>query len=241
MIEVAGKPIIERQIEWLRLHDIREIIICAGYLRDVIINRIGSGRKLSVSVGYSIEEEPLGTGGAVRNARTLIDGERFIVINGDILTDINPWNLAVNMDQSGTKGRIASVPLPCPFGIIDINEGLARGFIEKPILKDRWINAGVYCLSTTILDALPERGNLEQTTLPTLAHSGNLQVTKYDHAYWRSIDSHKDIEEANRELGFVNQIPMRINETFESAVRPVVAVTPEMKQMLKALAFDSLP
>src|SRR5579875_736023 len=75
MIEVSGVPILEWQINWLRQHNVKEIIICTGYLKNAVIDRIGSGQKLGVSVGYSVEEEPLGTGGALKNAKTLISGD----------------------------------------------------------------------------------------------------------------------------------------------------------------------
>ncbi len=199
MIEVAGIPILEWQINWLRGHNIKEIVICVGYLKEIVFNRFLSGQKFGVNVGYSVEDAPLGTGGALRNARHLISGDEFIAMNGDILTDLDPWRLVSDL-KDGAMASIASVALPSPYGIIEIENGLARGFREKPILKDYWINAGVYCLSSKILDVLPEQGNLEATTMPRLAKDGKIRVTKYDQVRWRSIDTYKDIEEAQKEF-----------------------------------------
>ncbi|MDG6997473.1 MAG: nucleotidyltransferase family protein [Nitrososphaerota archaeon] len=198
MIEISGIPILEWQIDWLHRHGVSEVVICIGYLREMVINHIGSGRKYGVKIGYSVEEEPLGTGGALKNAGSLLHGESFFAMNGDILTDLDPWKLAKDAEEG--MGSIAAVPLQSPYGIIEIDDGLARGFREKPILEDYWINAGVYCLSTKILDALPDQGNLEATTLPELAKDGKLRVTKYNNANWRSIDTHKDIEEAQKQF-----------------------------------------
>ncbi len=120
-------------------------------------------------------------------------------MNGDILTDLDPWKLAADVD-AGCMGSIAAVPLNSPYGIIQIENGLARGFREKPVLRDYWINAGVYCLSSKILDMLPEVGNIEATTMPELAREGKLRVTKYDDVNWRSVDTYKDIEEAEKQF-----------------------------------------
>lgn len=206
MIEVSGVPILEWQIDWLHMNDINEVVICLGYLHEVVVNHIGSGKKFGVKVGYSMEEEPLGTGGALKNASSLLSGTSFLALNGDILTDLNPWKLVDDLTPD-VMGSIASVPLSSPFGIIEIEKGFAKGFREKPVLRDYWINAGVYCLSAEILDILPDKGNIESTTMPKLADEGRLKITKYDQVNWRSIDTHKDIEEAEKQ--FEHLVPKR--------------------------------
>jgi NDP-sugar pyrophosphorylase family protein len=70
MIEILGKPIIEWQIRLLSKNNIKEIIICVGYLKEQIINHIASGNKFNVNVAYMVEEEPLGTGGALKNTHS---------------------------------------------------------------------------------------------------------------------------------------------------------------------------
>ncbi len=199
MIEVLGTPILEWQIDWLHKHEINELVICVGYLRESVLKHIGSGKRFGVKVGYSVEEEPLGTGGALKNAASLLSGDKFFAMNGDILTDLDPWKLEEDVD-SGSMGSIAAVPLNSPYGIIQIENGLARGFREKPVLRDYWINAGVYCLSSKIVDLLPDVGNIEANTMPDLARDGKLHVTKYDNVNWRSIDTYKDIEEAEKQF-----------------------------------------
>ncbi|MEM4343432.1 MAG: nucleotidyltransferase family protein, partial [Candidatus Caldarchaeum sp.] len=72
LLEVSGKPILVWQIEWLKKLGVREFIVCAGYLREKIIEALGSGGRLGVKVGYSVEDEPLGTGGALKNAEHLL-------------------------------------------------------------------------------------------------------------------------------------------------------------------------
>lgn len=206
MIEISGVPILEWQIDWLRKNDITEVVICVGYLHNVIVDHIGSGKKFGVNVGYSLEEQPLGTGGALKNAASLLSGTSFLALNGDVITDLDPWKLVNDLTPS-CMGSIASVPLSSPYGIIEIENGFAKGFREKPILHDYWINAGVYCLSIDILDILPDNGNIEAATMPRLAREGRLKVTKYKDANWRSIDTYKDIEEAEKQ--FEKLIPKR--------------------------------
>ena len=73
-------------------------------------------------------------------------------------------------------------------------------FLAKPIIKDKWINAGVYHFTREVFHYLPETGNIEITALPEMAKNKKLQGIRYAKSFWRSIDSHKDIEEATKEL-----------------------------------------
>lgn len=200
MIEVLNKPIIGWQIEWLKKNGIREVVICAGYMREQLINYIGSGKKLSVRAEYAMEKEPLGTGGALKNAESLLSGEdMFFMLNGDILTNLGIVSLKKRL-TSDLTGTLAVVPLPSPFGIVEMTRTKVTGFTEKPKISQFWINAGVYCFSGEIFKYLPKKGNIEKTSLPLLAKKGRLRAVKYQDVFWRSIDSHKDIEEAGKEL-----------------------------------------
>jgi len=196
MIEVLNVPIIEWQIKWLRKYGIKEFVVCVGYMKEQIIDHIGSGSRLGVKVGYVVEEEPLGTGGALKNAESLLAGQKgFFMTNGDILTELDPNKLH---DSSQT---LALVPLRSPYGVVELDGGSkVRGFVEKPTIPDRWINAGVYYFTQEVFHYLPDNGNIEVTALPALAKEGRLKAIKYENMFWRSIDSHKDIEEAAKEM-----------------------------------------
>lgn len=202
MIEVSGLPIIEWQIKWLAANGIREFVICVGYLKEQIINHIGSGSRLGVRVGYAVEEEPLGTGGALKNAEGLLSGQKeFFMVNGDILTNLDPNKLR----DGGSAHALALVPLRSPYGVVEVDKSAkVLGFVEKPRIKDRWINAGVYHFTNDVFPYLPENGNIEVTALPALAKEGRLRANTYDDVFWRSIDSHKDIEEATKEMQAAN-------------------------------------
>lgn len=212
MIEILDKPILAWQLSWLKFNGIDDVILCIGYMKEVIIDYVSKNVK-DMNIYYSVEDEPLGTAGAIRNAYNLLkDEDRFIVINGDIITDLNMNKMIAlssndkNNKSSKSSNSIAVVPLPSPYGIVEIDESSnsdnvkVLGFKEKPRLDQFWINAGVYYLSINIIDYLPDKGSIEYDTFPLLVKEGKLNAVKYSNVYWRSIDTHKDVEEARKEL-----------------------------------------
>jgi len=204
LVEIAGKPILLWQIEWLKKYGIDEIVLLVGYLRDKIIEYVGSGRKFNVKVTYVVEDEPLGTGGALKNAELVLrNEEKFLVLNGDIITNLDPLRLLANVNENIVVS-IAAVPLRSPYGILSIDEkGYIIRFEEKPIIENYWINAGVYAMTPKIFEYLPDKGDIERTTFPKLASEKRLIATKYTGVLWRSIDTYKDVEEAGKELSML--------------------------------------
>lgn len=197
MIKINDKPIIGWQVEWLKSNGINDIVVAAGYKREHIIAYLKDGKEFSINIEYVVEEQPLDTGGGLKNASgALINEDSFLVINGDILT-----NLKIDALLSMKSMALAVVPLPSPFGIVEIDEEQnIRGFVEKPKITDYWINAGVYYLTSEVFDYLPDKGSIEKITFPQLAKERKLKAVKYSDVYWRAIDSHKDIEEASKDL-----------------------------------------
>jgi NDP-sugar pyrophosphorylase family protein len=103
------------------------------------------------------------------------------------------------------SNTLALVPLRSQFGLVEVDDNLrVLRFVEKPEIQDRWINAGIYCFTQEIFRYLPKKGNVEVTTLPALANEGKLRAIKYQKVFWRSIDSHKDIDEAAKEMPPIN-------------------------------------
>ncbi len=201
LLRVSGVPILLWQLNWLKMHGVANVVICTGYLKERIMDYVGKGDRFGLYVRYAMEETPLGTGGALKNAENLLEGEdKFIVLNGDILTNLDP-KILFDTVKGNTEAAISVVPLPSPYGIIDINDDDSIcGFREKPLIYRYWINAGVYCISSHLLKNLPDEGNIETTTFPEMAKKGVIKAVKYRNSFWRSIDSHKDIEEVAREL-----------------------------------------
>ncbi len=205
LIEVASKSILEWQIEWLKSYEVKELILCVGHLKEKVIEVLGSGLRCGVNIAYVVEEAPLGTGGALKNAASLLGKEDFFLMcNGDIITSLNPLKLIETLKRQ-TLGAIAAVPLKSPYGVLEIgDEGSIKSFVEKPVLKQYWINAGIYALKPEVLQNLPEKGDIEKTTFPALAEENKLRVVKYEGCFWKSIDNHKDVEEAEKELRTTN-------------------------------------
>lgn len=198
LLEIAGNPLIEWQLRWLKNYDITNVVISAGYLKEKIIGYVGNGSKFGVRVGYAVDENTLGTGGAIKNCMHLLSSD-FFVVNGDILTTMNLQKLR------GSTHTLSVVPLRSPFGIVNIhpNSQLVAKFDEKPVIDNIWINAGVYYFTNEIFEYLPDIGDLEDSVLPELAKTSRLKAIKFDDSYWRSIDSHKDLEEASTEARWV--------------------------------------
>jgi len=201
LIQVANKSILEWQIEWLKVSGVNELILCVGHLKEKVIEELGSGSRYGVKIAYVVEEVPLGTGGALKNAASFLGKEDFFLMcNGDIITSLNPLKLIEALKKQAL-GAIAAVPLKSPYGVLEIgDEGFIKSFVEKPVLKQYWINAGIYALKPEVLKNLPEKGNIEKTTFPALAEENKLRVVKYEECFWKSIDTHKDVEEAEKEL-----------------------------------------
>jgi mannose-1-phosphate guanylyltransferase len=197
MIEVSNVPIIEWQVRWLRKFGVKEFVLCVGYMNEQIIDHMGNGAKFGCRIDYSFEEKPLGTGGALLNAKELLSNQdSFLVLNGDILTVLDPNRLNI-----ANSNALAIVPLRSPFGVVELDENSrVRGFIEKPEIPDKWINAGIYRFTQQVFGYLPQKGNIEVTALPAMAKEGKLRGVRYKDVFWRSIDSHKDIEEASKEM-----------------------------------------
>jgi NDP-sugar pyrophosphorylase family protein len=152
-------------------------------------------------VQYSVETEPLGRGGALKQGFALVpEGEETIIAcNGDILTDQTLAEMIAFHEARSASATVMLTPLKSPYGVVDVGEdGRITSFREKPVLP-YWINAGIYVLSRPFFALLPDKGDHETETFPALASEGKLFGFKSD-TYWRPVDSIKDISEAEKEL-----------------------------------------
>ena len=192
LIPIKNIPIIEWQIRYLKKFGVKDVVICTGYKKEFIENYL-SVQDMQVNIRFSVEDTPLGTGGAIKRAGNLIDEESFLVINGDVITDID---LTTMITMQTTKNCIASINLQTKFGILDTDDkDIITGFREKSVIPNLWMNAGIYRLQRAILPDLPDVGDIEKTTFPAYAQENKLKIVKFGNARWHSIDSFKDIEE----------------------------------------------
>ncbi len=201
MVALAGKPILEHQLEWLVRYGVRDVVLLCGYKASVIEQHFGDGSRFGITIRYSHEDEPLGRGGALRQGIGLVPpAERTLMaLNGDVLTD-QPIDSLVEFHRK--KQAVATVMLSAlrsPYGITTVQrDGRITSFQEKPELP-YWINAGIYVLDRSFFARLPAKGDHETTTFPELAAEGKLFGLK-SKAYWRPVDSMKDLSEAERDI-----------------------------------------
>ena len=167
LIPIKNIPIIEWQIKYLKKFGVSEVIICSGYKTEMIENYLNN-KKLGVKITFSIEKKPLGTGGAIKKAGKKIKEKSFIVMNGDIISNIDIKKLLKK------ENSIASIQLKTKFGILQTNEDKITKFDEKKEISDIWMNAGIYHLNKEIIKELPVVGDIEKTVFPKFAKKEKL-------------------------------------------------------------------
>jgi mannose-1-phosphate guanylyltransferase len=173
MLPIANRPFLEHQIEHLREHGVDRIVLSCGYLPDAIRDHFGD------ELEYAVEDEPLGTGGAIRFAAEGV-GETFVVCNGDILTDLDLASLVRVHRTRGARATIAlhRVADPSGYGLVRTDDdGAVTAFVEKPPPGEAdvdTINAGTYVFEPGVLD-LVEPGRMvsvEREVFPRLVGNG---------------------------------------------------------------------
>ena len=194
LIPINKKPLIQYTINYLKKFGINEIIICSGYKSKQIQNFLKKKKNFGCKIEYSVEKNPLGTAGAIRNAIKNLSDESFLVINGDIITNID---LKKILKKPNT---IAANELKTKFGTMEIKNNKILKFNEKTDVQNVWMNPGLYHLSTGILKILPRTGSLEAEIFPKLAKNKSLHTVKFKNVLWHSIDSFKDIELSSQEI-----------------------------------------
>ncbi len=200
MVPVAGKPILEHQLDWLRDNGVAHAVLACGYRHDVIEEYFGDGSRFGLDIGYSIEHTPLGRGGALKRAFQQVPSDVSFVIatNGD---NINTQPLAPMVRQHMRTGAVATLlltQLRSPYGIAQQRGKQITGFREKPLLP-HWLSAGVYVLNREFLEACPDVGDHEDHLFPKLAAEGKLYGFR-SRTFWKAIDTVKDLQEAEKEL-----------------------------------------
>ena len=194
LVPIKNIPIIEWQIKYLKKFGIKEVIVCTGYKTEQIEDFLKSKNNMNVKISFSVEKTPLGTGGAIKKVSNLIKGKTFIVINGDVITNINIKKMQNKINS------IAAIPLKTKFGTLQLEDDKIVNFFEKKELPEIYMNAGIYHLEKNILKDLPVKGDIEKTLFPKYAKKNKLHNVKFPKSLWYSIDSFKDIEECSEHI-----------------------------------------
>ena len=180
MVKINNRPMLDYHIQWLHEYGIKKIIIACSYKWEKIKEHYGD------RLIYSVEESPLGTGGAVKKALEHIDDDSFIVVNSDDINDVD-----INKLSDVGPNVICVSKFRSPFGIVDIDkDNNVVGFRQKPILP-HYVSIGVYLLSRNL--KFPDIGSLEDDVFP------NIKLKAYKHdGMWVTINTMKQLEEAEQ-------------------------------------------
>ncbi len=192
LMEVAGSPMLERQINFLLSHGMDDIRLSLHHKADQIIDFCE--KKWPGKFEYVVEPAPLGTGGGIRFAAKDWK-EPFLVVNGDILSDINVRAFVAGEPNSivGAYQEDARA-----FGLLDIKEGKVNAFLEKPKeLQGGYINAGFYFLRPDVFAEITlEKFMMEFDIFPQLAKAGKLNVFMHD-GYWFDCGTEERLMQAH--------------------------------------------
>jgi mannose-1-phosphate guanylyltransferase len=237
MVPVLNKPYIEHLFEHLNKHNIKEIVLAMGYKPNSIKEYFKKKAGVATKLIYSLEQNPLGTAGAVKNAAQFINKDKpFFVINGDIFSGLNFSDMLRFHNKKKAKVTIALTPVddPTRFGVVDVDDNLRiRHFIEKPKREDapsNLINAGTYILDPEILEFIPKdrKFMFEHDVFPKLILD-NVPVFGYPtDSYWIDIGTLENYLKLNFDLLLGNfGLKKKINK--KNAIHKSSAIHPDLK------------
>lgn len=213
MLPIVEQPMIERVLGQLARHGVDDAVLSLGYLPDAFVRAFPDGVAVGVRLSYAVEPSPLDTAGAIRFAalRGGID-DTFVVVNGDVLTDMDLTGLVEFHRARGAEASISLHPVddPSAFGVVPTDgTGRVQAFVEKPARDEaptNLINAGTYVLEPSVVDRIPEgrRVSIERETFPAMVAEGTLYALA-DVSYWLDagtpeayLTAHWDLLEGRR-------------------------------------------
>lgn len=200
MVSVAGKPLLQWIMEWLRENGVLNIVVGVAYKKERIMDYFGDGRQFGVTIRYSNHTVEGGTGEGFRLAiNRHVHDDTFLAMNGDELVDIRLSEFAAYHRSEGGIATIAVGPLRSPYGVVELEGANVVGFTEKPVLRTHHVSVGTYIFNRQILEYLPAQGNLEQTTFPELASMRKLKAYIHD-GFWATVNTVKDLEDVEEQL-----------------------------------------
>jgi mannose-1-phosphate guanylyltransferase / phosphomannomutase len=208
LLPIANRPMMEHVIDLLKRHGITDVVVTVAFMANAIKDYFADGREFGVTISYVDEPTPLGTAGSVRNAADLLSDERFLVISGDVITDIDLSRIMKFHVDRGAVATIGLTPVenPLEFGIVITREdGTIERFLEKPtwgqVFSDT-INTGIYVLEPEIFDyvATDRPVDFSSEVFPRLLEDGKPLFGAVSVGYWEDVgtleaylSAHKDV------------------------------------------------
>jgi mannose-1-phosphate guanylyltransferase len=200
MIIVAGKPLLQWIIEWLKRNGILNIVIGVAYKKEKITSYFADGKKFGVTIKYSNHSVEGGTGEGFRLAiERHVKDEVFLAMNGDELVDLSVQDLVRHHYAQRGIATIAVGPLRSPYGLVELQGNDVVGFQEKPVIRTHYVSVGVYIMSRKIVEYLPQEGDIERAVFPKLASQGMLKAYIHD-GFWATVNTIKDLEDVETQL-----------------------------------------
>ena len=198
MLPVDGKPMLEILLEQCIASGFRQFYFSVNYLKEQIIEHFGDGKGWGVSIDYLVEDEPLGTAGSLQLLPRSLQ-EPLLVMNGDVLTRLNPSQLLrfhVEHEAAGTL-CVREHTINVPFGVVQTKGVELAGFEEKPSYC-QLVNAGVYVVDPQLLPLLPPHQAIDMPTLLQSAQQAGHRVAVCPiHEYWIDVGRPETLEEAH--------------------------------------------
>ncbi|MFC1685680.1 sugar phosphate nucleotidyltransferase [Nanoarchaeota archaeon] len=223
MAPIAGKPFLHHQIRLLREQGITDIVLAVHYMSDKIKAYFGNGKRHGVDISYAEEEMPLGTGGAIRNAKRYLGNNKFAVFNGDTYTGMSIKNFNKFHEEVGEDFSMAvtSHNEPEHHEIIEIKDNMVKTLHERgkcPKNLECLINSGAYLLEPNIFDYIEEGRNisLEKEVFPRIVGEGKLAAYKHTE-YFIDIGRPETYKQFKKEM--VNAMLMKKTDSIRSAMK----------------------
>jgi mannose-1-phosphate guanylyltransferase len=210
MLPVGGLPVTERQLLAAKKAGINTVILATSYLSEIFTPYFGDGSKWGMKLLFAVEEEPLGTGGAIRNAAALVDfadsKEEFVIFNGDVLSDHDiAAQLAFHRtNQADATLHLIEVADARAFGCVPTDtSGRVLDFLEKmenPVTNA--INAGCYIFNASVISEIPAGKvvSIERETFPQLVKSGRAVFGYNQQSYWLDIGTPAALFKGSRDI-----------------------------------------
>jgi mannose-1-phosphate guanylyltransferase len=192
VVPLVDRPFIGFMLDWLRSHGVEEVVMSCGHMAEGVRSVLGDGSGFGVKLRFVEEPRPLGTGGAVKFAEELLE-ERFLMLNGDVLTDIDLTAQLEQHERAGARATLALTPVedPSAYGLVRVNgDSSVREFVEKPSadqIDTNTISAGAYVLERSVLELLQPGvpASIERDVFPRLVGHGLYGYV--DDGYWMDI------------------------------------------------------
>jgi mannose-1-phosphate guanylyltransferase len=207
IVPLVDRPFMAYMLEWVASHGITDVVMCCGFLADQMVEEIGDGAAYGLHITWVSEPEPRGTAGALWYAHPHLRDERFLMLNGDVLTDMDLTAQIEQHERTGAVGTLALVPVedPTAYGLVRLNDDdSVRGFLEKPTpeqIDTDLISAGAYVLEPSVFDLIPKDRlvSIEREVWPALVRRG-LYGCVHRGKYWMDIGTPQRYLEGTQDI-----------------------------------------